>query len=295
MKKTFLLLLSFLLSVACGNARQIGSIKESPPLDSHQEGECLQGHHKDPDTGTCMATATEPETTEDENNPPPSGSNHHDPIETLEEDILLRWTHHELSIDYNWDTCPANLRNTLRQAFQEAINMWNSVSGSQLKISVGDDLNVAPEEVYGVNNKGKVGLVPLSKPHVAVVICDNNFLERNASRPKIQGTRLASTFYSYSNHKNNGGYLHHAAIVLNTDGDGDTSLQNPESLGSSVLFVLAHEIGHAIGLQKHDPNGMSIMHASANVSTDLSPRDKRRVVARYPASSASLSMTQNQN
>ena len=312
MKKAFLLLAP-LLFVACASEKEIKATRKPLKAEPHQQDQnegqnqdkkqdsnpnpssnpnsnpnpssniCPSSQGKDPHSSGCTPTeATAKTPTDDHGNKAPDDS--HETNTDMEEDFLLRWSHHELSIDYNWDTCPTDLRDTLRQAFQEAVNIWSSISGSKLKISLRNALNVAPEEVYGENNKRKVTIIPLATPHVAVVVCDNDFHQSNASRPKVQGTRLASTFY-----RSSGTYLRHAAIVLNTD--GEDSIRNAERFGGSILSTLTHELGHMIGLQEHDPYWKSIMYARASMTADLSIRDKRRIVARYPASAPASTST----
>ena len=295
MKKTFFLCL---LLVACGSEKQVKGKKRLYQKQSLNPITCPLDKVKDKSTGACRHPRRgyyvhDGKETSCKNIPNKlhftthggtspkgchfecrSGYEKNAHTRTCTKNTLNKSLDHcpqnKLSIDYNWNTCPTHLRASIERAFRESMEIWNSISGSSLQISAGQSLNMVASEVYDGHR-----IIPFPSPHVAIVICDENYGRNSSSDSHQETIKMGTTFLRIRKPM----YIQYSAMILNTN--GDLSLKHLSISYERILALLVHEMGHIIGIIDHDPDENSVMNAIAEQIT-LSEKDKNKIIARYP-------------
>ena len=209
---------------------------------------------------------------------------HKNCLKKLVNEPMLRWFQDNLTIDYNWDTCPTHSREAFKYALQQAVNVWNSIPEKvffNLKLRVGESLDVTANKVYESYNS--LYAIQLPSPNVAIVVCDDF---GDGSESTIGRTFYGREIFNRKEPLHVIRYATHATIVINTNKKAGL-MQWKRDLRPFLFQTVTHEIGHMIGLYGHDPDFNSLMYGKHNYKHPgpdkiLSVRDKNRIIQRYP-------------
>ena len=183
------------------------------------------------------------------------------------------WPKSDVYVHYNWESCPESLRGNLKRALSEAVDIWSSIPTSNLRLRVGDSVNVSAEEA----DIARSGYFP-------IVVCNNNF-EGNKEEGRSENYTPA---YARVTNNRISNFIAYAVVVLNTTAGGKASLTATYPSGTPVfsydkiLVILTHELGHTIGLG-HTGSQESIMYFSSSYreKANLSMDDVRGVTYLY--------------
>ena len=176
------------------------------------------------------------------------------------------WSNSELELHYNWDDCPESLRGTLVDALEEATEVWSSVSTSNLRLKVGNSVNISAQEA----DAGLAYPVP-------VVLCNSQF----RSNEKDGRHEDATPAYAIVKNSIRSSFISYGAVILNTKEGARAAMMNFSY--DKILVIVIHEVGHIIGLG-HTDSKKSIMYFSSSYRDKalLSMDDVRGVTYIYP-------------
>lgn len=162
------------------------------------------------------------------------------------------WTDPEINFKINTSNCPANV--DVVAAFNDAAKMWNGVSTSRLKVGYG-----------GVTTSTTLASPP-------TVYCETNF---QTVTGLDQDFTVGAGAVTSSNSRITTGVL-----ILNVSaGQGNISTADPTLL----KIIMAHEIGHVIGLGHADEStALMYYNASAKRTANLSQDDVDGITYLYP-------------
>lgn len=179
---------------------------------------------------------------------------------------LQGWQTDLLEIHLNPDQCPIP-EAELTQALDRAIDLWNSVPTSSIRLTRG--VPVATTPVQAAAGTGTSGTP------TPVILCDPNL-----------GTTLGvgvddDVIPASTSNKAVGLTLNYAYILLNADPSARANVSRLSNLKLSM--VLAHEIGHVLGLgHTRDPQNLMYFDVTLRTELSLSQDDIDGVTYLYP-------------
>lgn len=169
------------------------------------------------------------------------------------------WAQRPLVFHVNRTNCPSDLDDYI----QEAMDLWNSVPESSLKLELGSDTTNTIAQLWA----GTASDVPM-------IACDSNF----SVTTSVDGNSIPGVGFlrgTAIDPVENGG------LLLNVEA-GKTA--NINSLSRTMVsVVVAHEIGHVLGIgHTSDTSALMYYDATAKKSLSLSQDDRDAVMFLYP-------------
>lgn len=167
------------------------------------------------------------------------------------------WSSPQVEVQYDFSLCNASERD-LMEALDSAVEVWNGVEGSSLKLSrARDPLATSPEEFSSRQAK-----------RTPVVFCDPSF----ESRQSLNAHSIPAATRTGSKE----GHLVYTGVILNAETRSHANIG--ELNGEKLAIVLAHELGHAIGLgHSEDPSALMYFSLEGRSGRGLSEDDQEGV------------------
>lgn len=178
------------------------------------------------------------------------------------EDGRLRgWKDEVLRVNLNLADCPAEL--DMRKLVGEAMAVWNSVPDIRVKLELGSDSTTKASAARSGEAKDS-----------PVIICDRDFrANTNMDGNTVPG--VGGIAVELSSNRIVYGY-----ILLNVLDGATASLEGLDE--NRVRIVLAHELGHVLGLgHSDDPRALMFPNITRLLRAELSSDDVAGVMALY--------------
>lgn len=181
------------------------------------------------------------------------------------------WQKNDIAFDI--DTSCNSYLDTVNSAMSKAEDLWNHVPSSGLKLSIGATVTLS-QAITTYVGSGATAVAPVGNP---IVYCDANF-QSNSGQPAAQIPGFAGAQNMMASGQMQGGLL-----VLNFQANAAASLPTLGADSSSI--VLAHEIGHILGLG-HSASDVALMYFQTGPTRKLilSQDDVNAISYLYPRS-----------
>lgn len=171
------------------------------------------------------------------------------------------WNTRHLQFQINTANCPGDIENHI----EDAVNVWNSVSTSRLRLGLG-----------GSSTDTAATLQAGTATDTPTVVCDSNFISDSgvAANSGVLGA-------GFINKPGTGGSIGYGYLLLNVQPGDSGNINNFD--GTIISITIAHEIGHVLGLgHSSDANALMYYDVSAKTNLALSQDDIDGITYLYP-------------
>lgn len=165
----------------------------------------------------------------------------------------------KLTFNINTTNCPSNIESLV----EEAMDIWNSVPTSRLTLRLGSETTTTAAM-----------LDSWAFPETAVIACSNDFANDSGGDPAMSGVGSTRPITKP-------GVLQKGYLILNTQ-NGTVGDINQKSKAKK-LIVIAHELGHAIGIGHTDISDALMYYTiGSKTSANLHQDDIDAITYLYP-------------
>ncbi len=170
------------------------------------------------------------------------------------------WRSSEIQFAINSTNCPAGLN--VQDLLEKSFEVWNQVPTSKMKLKI----------------VGTTSATTASNPNV--VVCSTNFASDLGVTDPVQAGEIEDSVPGAALLSTSGDFAVSGLLVLNASGgDANIGLFNQTLL----KVILAHEVGHIIGLgHSQDLNALMYYNAAAKNTLALAQDDVDGVTYLYP-------------
>lgn len=180
---------------------------------------------------------------------------------------LKGWVNGKVIFHLQSQQCPPSLlKDQLIEIIQNAIAPWTQIATSNLKIELGSDSEQSLAQV-----------IKDFAPGEPIIFCDPDLSSHiGGESNKIPAVTLGPLIESVQKQ------ILFSAILMNVESNKSSNIINLSS--ASLEVILAHEIGHVLGLgHSQDPKALMYFNLSGKKSTALSQDDMNGASYLYPA------------
>ena len=187
---------------------------------------------------------------------------------------ILPWNSSSITFDVNSQDCVAAgvSVDRLNTVLDASIALWNSVSNSSLQVSRGSSVTTTYAQITSQTTSGN----PL-------VLCDSQLAtDLSASIGSAYDTNNIPAVTRVLR-VDSSGHIALAVVLVNAESSKSAAIQNLIDHGDLFGVVLAHEMGHALGLgHTQDKTALMYFDASAKTKLSLSFDDWNGITYLYP-------------
>ncbi len=187
---------------------------------------------------------------------------------------LNGWKDSNIGFDVNYASCPPEVtRAQIDGAIDAALSIWNGVPESSVRLSRGSEVVTTVAEY-----KAQTGVAS------PLITCDTTMsADISGSGPAVDTSNIPAV--SQILRVDSSGRVAAAIVYINAEAGKAANIKNLINLngGSLVTVVLAHEIGHALGLG-HSSEQPALMYydASSKKQLGLTQDDMHGITYLYP-------------